>query len=117
MEGNSPFGVTGGGDGGYGSLGSGFSDSDGPDARPLGNWGRDISSTDREVIVFGSGGDFEWQHYQNNSLVFSESGAFSVSGSRITISHGGEPSSGTFNLSGDTLTLILDGETLIWTKM
>jgi hypothetical protein len=49
MVGENPFGVTGGGDGGYGSLGTGscYDGYYGPEVGPSGNWERGTVGSDQ----------------------------------------------------------------------
>ena len=53
MVGESPFGVTGGDDGGYGSLGtgSGFGGYYGPEIGPSGNWERGTVGSDQSELT------------------------------------------------------------------
>jgi hypothetical protein len=118
LIGEDPEGVTGGHEGGYGSLGTGYDGYYGPDIMLVGSWERGtIGSTQYETMQFNADGKYVHQICQNGTMTDASNGQFSISGDKISIASDGAAQSGSFSVNGATLTITLDGQSSVWTKM
>lgn len=121
-SGNNPLGVIGGGEDGYGSLGSvgggSFNGGGGQhDASLVGTWRWEGTDNNYELLTFTSNGTFVANYYVGGELFLTVNGTYSTSGNTLTFFIEGESGEATYSIVGNTLTITEDGDTTVYTRV
>jgi hypothetical protein len=115
--GNSPLGVTGGGDDGYGSYGSDY--DWGYYYAILGSWQHDQAPGGFEVVTFSSEGVINVEFFDKaGHSQLTEKGSYLISGKRLYIKMPGwNLGAGTFEVADNLLVLNKDGDSISYKKI
>jgi hypothetical protein len=117
--GDSPLGITGGSDEGYGK------DSDldlpdpanGLDSELLGSWWYDINDNSYDLFTFNSDGTFSYEAYYRDHVFYSYDGTFSTSVDKLTLNYNNESVTIAYSIRGNRLTLHFEQETQTYTRV
>jgi hypothetical protein len=110
--GDTPLGITGGSEDGYGKTGdlAAPATSDGQvDDQLIGSWRSAAGGSQYTILTFYANGDFEIDYYYQDQYWYGLEGTYSVSGNMINMYFDGDSDSGTYSITGNRLIITTDG--------
>ena len=116
--GDSPLGITGGSDGGYGEN----SDlnlpnpSNGVDTELLGNWRYNETQNTYSLFTFNSNGTFSFEAYYRETSIYGFSGDYSTAGDELTLNYNSQSVTISYSIHGNRLTLYFEEDTQTYNR-